>query len=128
VKTRLIRGMAGLKPRAKTLVELADGAAFYARPRPLPLNAGAQKALADGGAATVATLIPELESHADWTAAALEAWARAAAEARGQKLGQVAQPLRAAVVGSTASPPLFEAMEILGKAECLGRLQDIVKH
>jgi len=127
VKTRLIKGMAGVKPRAKTLVELADAAAFYARPRPLPLDAGAQKALADGGIAAIAALLPELEKHADWTGPALEAWARATAEARAQKLGQVAQPLRAAIVGSTASPPLFEALEILGKAECLGRLQDVVK-
>jgi glutamyl-tRNA synthetase len=123
---RLMQGMAGLKPRAKTLVELAEISAFYVRQRPIPIDAQARKILTEGGAKTLADLIPQLGSHTDWTAAALEAWARTAAEAQGQKLGQVAQPLRAALVGAVASPPLFEAMEILGAPECLGRLQDAI--
>ncbi|TAL00859.1 MAG: glutamate--tRNA ligase [Rhodospirillaceae bacterium] len=123
--TRLVRGMPGLKTRAKTLVELAEIAMFYVRPRPIPLDTAARKSLADGGLEAIAAVLPSLETHGDWSAAALEAWARTTAESRGQKLGQVAQPLRAAVVGSTVSPPLFEAMEILGQPECLGRLKDV---
>jgi glutamyl-tRNA synthetase len=49
---------------------------------------------------------------------------RSFAETRGVKLGQVAQPLRAALTGSTASPPIFEVMVVLGRAESLGRLAD----
>jgi glutamyl-tRNA synthetase len=116
--------MDGLKPRAKTLVELAHGAAFYVRPRPIPIDAQAQKILTEGGAAMLRAILPALEGQTDWTSAPLEAWARAAAESQGQKLGQIAQPLRAAIVGAVASPPLFEAMAILGKAECIARLQD----
>jgi glutamyl-tRNA synthetase len=41
------------------------------------------------------------------------------------KLGQIAQPLRAALTGSTTSPGIFEVMEILGRSECLGRLADV---
>jgi glutamyl-tRNA synthetase len=124
---RLRKAMPGLKPRAKTLAELADGAAFYVRPRPIPIDAAARKILDDGGAETIRAIFPALEAQTDWSAAALEAWARTTAEARGQKLGQVAQPLRAAIVGAVASPPLFEAMEILGTHECLGRLRDAAK-
>ena len=43
------------------------------------------------------------------------------------KLGQVAQPLRAALTGSTTSPGLFEVMAVLGRAEALARLADAVE-
>ena len=66
----------------------------------------------------MARALPALEAT-DWTGKALEAAARAFADAEGLKLGQVAQPLRAALTGKAASPPLFEMMEVLGKQESL---------
>ncbi len=119
----LQRGMPGLKSRAKTLIELADSALFYVRPRPIPVDEKARKAVDDGRAilAQAAALFAGLGA---WTAHDLEACARTLAETSGQKLGLVAQPLRAAVVGSTVSPPLFEVMEILGRDETLARIQD----
>jgi glutamyl-tRNA synthetase len=124
VTTRLLRAMPGLKPRAKTLVDLAESAAFLVHPRPIPLDDKARKALAADGDAIAATL-PTLAALSPWTAATLEAWARDTAERGGRKLGQIAQPLRAAIVGSTVSPPLFEVMEALGREECLARLRDV---
>jgi len=125
-RARLVKGMPGLKQRAKTLIELADSAAFYARRRPLALDDKAKAVLAEGGAAFLAEALPALTRHAEWTAAALEAWARATAEAKGLKLGQVAQPIRVALSGSTVSPPVFEVMEILGRDESLARIADAV--
>ena len=52
----------------------------------------------------------------------MEATLREFADGRGLKLGAVAQPLRAVLTGSTASPGLFEVMAVLGRAECLDRL------
>jgi glutamyl-tRNA synthetase len=46
------------------------------------------------------------------------------AEAEGLKFGDIAQPLRAAVTGSTVSPPIFEVLEILGPEEGLARIND----
>jgi glutamyl-tRNA synthetase len=123
-RRRLLAGMAGLKERAKTLLELAESAAFYVRPRPLALDDKALKQVAGDGAGTLAMLHDRLAHLEPWTREALEADARAAAEAHGLKLGKVAQPLRAAVTGSTVSPPIFEVMEILGRAETLARLED----
>jgi glutamyl-tRNA synthetase len=60
----------------------------------------------------------------DWSAIHLEEQARALAEQSALKLGQVAQPLRAAVTGSSQSPGLFEVMETLGRNETLGRIDD----
>ncbi len=123
---RLTRGMAGLKQRAKSLIELADSATFYARKRPLAIDDKARAILADGGKAFLAEALPAFEAQGSWTAHDLEAWARTISEAKGLKLGQVAQPIRVALSGSTVSPPVFEVMEILGKDESLARIKDVV--
>ena len=69
----------------------------------------------------LANVIPTL-SATDWTGPALEEAARSFAAAQGLKLGQVAQPLRAALTGKATSPPLFEMMALLGRDESLVRL------
>jgi glutamyl-tRNA synthetase len=62
----------------------------------------------------------------EWTAAALEAATRSYAQEVGIKLGDVAQPLRAALTGQTTSPPIFEVAEIFGRTESLARIKDIL--
>ncbi|MGE0733332.1 MAG: glutamate--tRNA ligase [Alphaproteobacteria bacterium] len=121
---RIRRGMQGLKERTKTLIELAETGAFYARRRPIPINDKARKLLSDDAVAMLRRLLDRLRAVEPWTQASLDAAVRACAEAEGRKLGDVAQPLRAAVTGSNISPSMFEVMEILGKNESLGRLQD----
>jgi glutamyl-tRNA synthetase len=123
-RARLLAGMAGLKQRARTLVELADQAAFYARPRKLALDAKAAALVAGDGRPRLTALRAALAAAPDWTDAALEALIRAHAEGARLKLGDAAQPLRAALTGSTQSPPIFEVMRILGRDETLGRLDD----
>ena len=68
-----------------------------------------------------------LAAVADWETTGLEAAMRELSEARGLKLGKVAQPLRAAVTGSTTSPGLFEVLEVLGRGESLGRIDDVLE-
>jgi glutamyl-tRNA synthetase len=126
LRDRLGRGMSGLKPRAKTLVELAEAGAFYVRPRPLPITDAARKLLGPEAQARLAGLRPVLEAVADWQAPAIEAAVREAATQGSMKLGDLAQPLRAALTGQTASPPIFEAMDVLGRTETLARLADAV--
>jgi len=124
-RERLERAMPGLKPRAKTLADLAEIARFYVEPRPIPIDPKA-KALLDGEARRrLADLAPAL-AGAEWSPAALEEAARRFAETQGIKLGAVAQPLRAALSGSTASPPIFEVMAVLGREEALARLADAI--
>ncbi len=121
---RLERGMAGLKARAKTLNELAENGAFYAAARPLSLTDKAAKLLSDQAVDILRSLLACLEDAEDWSEAALEGLVRDFAEAEALKLGQVAQPLRAALTGSTTSPGIFEVMAVLGRAESLARLGD----
>jgi glutamyl-tRNA synthetase len=126
-KDLLRKAMPGLKSRAKTLKELAESAAFYVQARPLPLDEKAKKLLSDEGKALLGEFAKILEGLNNFAAAAIEAAARDFATAKGKKLGDVAQPFRAAVSGKSVSPPIFEAAELLGKAETLGRIQDALK-
>ena len=119
----LLAAMPGLKERARTLVELWDGASFLFACRPLALDDKAA-ALVAGGRDHVRALVPALEGVADWSAAAIEQAVRAYAEASDAKLGQVAQPLRAALTGRSVSPGVFDVAAVLGRDESLARLRD----
>jgi len=121
---RLSAGMAGLKPRATTLAELAERATFYVAARPLRLSDKAARLLDSAARARLEDVAQALAGVADWQPATLEQVVRARAEALGVKLGQLAQPLRAALTGSDASPGLFEVMAVLGRDEVLGRIGD----
>jgi len=121
-KWRLRAALPGLKPRAKTIAELAEVAHFYVAARPIPIDQKAAKLIAESKPLLQA--IAETLGASEWNSAALEEVVRRFAEAQGSKLGTVAQPIRAALTGSTASPPLFEVMAILGREEGLGRLAD----
>lgn len=127
-KDLLRAGMEGLKARAKTILELADLAAFYVRPRPLPFDDKALKLLDTDGKAVLADLMTRLGAQSPFTREALEDLVRVYAEEKALKLGKVAQPLRAALSGSTVSPPIFEVMELLGRDASLARLQDALNH
>jgi glutamyl-tRNA synthetase len=121
-ESRLLSAMPLLKERAKTLLELIAGAEFLFADGPQALDEAAAKLLTPETRARLAQTLPALEAT-DWTGPALEAAARAFAEQNGLKLGQVAQPLRAALTGKTQSPPLFEMLALLGRAESLTRLR-----
>ncbi|MCW8915805.1 MAG: glutamate--tRNA ligase [Magnetovibrio sp.] len=123
-KDRILRGMPGLKDRAKNTLELADNAVFYAKSRPLEMNEKASKLVSGNGAEILQQTITKFTEEENWQSDALQDLTKAYAEQAELKLGKVAQPLRAALTGSNISPSIFEVMEVLGKEESLGRLQD----
>jgi glutamyl-tRNA synthetase len=125
LRAKFLAAMPGLKERAKTLVELLDSAYYLYAQRPLHLDEKASSLLKDGRE-RLAGLAPKLEAAPEWSAAAVEAVVRAHAEAIEAKLGQVAQPLRAALTGRATSPGLFDVMAVLGRSESLARLRDQV--
>ncbi len=120
-RQRLTSAMRGLKERAKTLIELVEAADFLYTDGPRSLDATAEKLLPSESRSILAKVIPAL-TQTDWSGPALETAARNFATAEGLKLGQVAQPLRAALTGKGTSPPLFEMMSVLGREEALNRL------
>lgn len=125
LKANFLKAMPGLKERAKTLIELVDSAYYLYATLPLNFEPKAEALLADGGRERIAKLVPPLEALTEWTTASTDAAVRAFAEAEGLKLGQAAQPLRAALTGRATSPGLFDVMEVLGKDECIARLKAV---
>lgn len=123
-RAQLLTAMQGLKDRAKTLVELADGAKFIFAKRPLVFDEKAASLLNDEGREVLKAALPHLESVSEWTVDALDAAVRAHAETVGLKLGKVAQPLRAALTGRATSPGVFDVLFVLGREESLARIKD----
>ena len=124
---RLKQGFAGLRERAKNLVELMNSAGFLVAGRPLPVEEKAARILENGGREILAEILPVLTSHEDWSHDSLHAAVRSFSEQAGVKLGKIAQPLRAALTGSTVSPGIFDVMQVLGREESLARIKDACK-
>jgi len=121
---RIAAAMPHLTPRAKDLNELADGALFLFRPRPLEMDEKAA-ALLEGGARQLLALVHQALSGLDsWSGEATEQAVREVSESQGVKLGQVAQPLRAALTGRATSPGIFDVLVLLGRDESLARIGD----
>jgi glutamyl-tRNA synthetase len=118
----LARVVMTLRERAKTLNELADLSLFYFK-RPEYTDPARDKLFTTDGARRLDVLIPRLEAVTDFTAATLEHTYRELAAELGVKLGDIAQLTRFAVTGRTASPPLFDVLELLGQPESLARLR-----
>ncbi len=114
--------MPQLKERAKTIVELADAAAFLAHPLPLPMQPKALALLTPEAKLLLRDVGPAL-AESDFTITGLDAALRAFADATGRKLGQVAQPLRAALTGSNVSPGIDATLAALGRDEALARIE-----
>lgn len=114
--------MPALKERAKTLLDLAASAAFLTRSVPLPMDAKATAILTDEAREMLREIAADL-TGTDFTVPALDTALRAFAERTGRKLGQVAQPLRAALTGGTVSPGIDATLAALGRDEALSRIR-----
>jgi glutamyl-tRNA synthetase len=121
-RTRLVAAMPTLKERAKTLVELAAAAEFLFTDGARTLDEAAEKVLTAEARRLNGEFLARIWAS-PWEAPALEERARAFADAMGLKLGQVAQPLRAAVTGRTTSPPIFAMLEALEREESVARIK-----
>jgi glutamyl-tRNA synthetase len=120
----LEKAMPALKPRAKTLHELAEGSAFLFKTVPLDMDERAASLLEGGASDLLAHVHQALSGLEEWTAESTEGAVRRVSEDAGVKLGQVAQPLRAALTGRATSPGIFDVLVLLGREESLARVGD----
>jgi len=118
----LTKAMPVLKTRAKNLDELAEGAGFLFAKRPLEMTEKAAKLLDDDGRARLSSISNALSAENDWTMEALEATTKALAEELDLGFGKLAQPMRAALTGTTTSPGIFDVLVLLGRDESLARI------
>ncbi len=124
LEAKFLAAMPGLKERAKTLIELLDSAFYLYAQRPLQLDDKAKSLLDEAARQRLPQIAAKLAAVDDWSPAPLETAVRAYVEESGLKLGQAAQPLRAALTGRAMSPGLFDVMAVLGREETLARLAD----
>jgi glutamyl-tRNA synthetase len=124
LREQWLKAMPSLKERAKTLIDLIDGAHFLFADRPIPLDDKAQAVLSPEARQLLRNLEGELGRIEPWSTEETERAVRTFAERNGMKLGSIAQPLRAALTGRTTSPGIFEVLAVLGKAESLARVAD----
>ena len=118
----LTKAMPVLKMRAKNLDELAEGAGFLFAKRPLEMTDKAAKFLDDDGRARLRLISNALSGENDWTMEALEATTKSLAEELDLGFGKLAQPMRAALTGTTTSPGIYDVLVLLGRDESLARL------
>lgn len=125
----LIRAMDTLKPRAKTLVDLADQAEYLMLSRPIEISAKARKAFKNDALSHISALILKLEAVEDtyWNAEVLQNIIADYASDNNIGFGKIGQPVRAALTGGAPSPDLAWVLDLLGKTETLGRLSDVIE-
>lgn len=123
-ETQLFETMDQLKERAKTLPEIIEMARYFLKERPLDMDQRALDLLDTVSRGMLNRLTSRLQ-HVSWSADNLEIEIRAFAEDEGQKLGKVAQPLRAALCGRGVSPSVFDMMVTLGRDETIARILDV---
>lgn len=117
-----------LKMRSRTLVEMAEGALFYFQDEFPYEEKGDRKFLKPNILGHLQDIRERLKRTEDFSIKGLEDVFRVFLEEQQVKLGKIAQPIRVALTGRTASPGLFEVMEILGKEKVLARLDKAVTH
>ncbi len=121
---RLLTAMPLIKPRATTLVDVAEGVDYFFREPPEMEDKARRKFLVPERAAGLRDLAAVVEDVTPFDRAALEARVGAWLEEKGLAMKDVAQPARVAMTGRTRSPGLYEVMEVLGREVTLDRLRE----
>jgi glutamyl-tRNA synthetase len=119
----LRQAIPGVRERARTLVDAAHDLDFYFREPPEPDEKAVSKFITAESKPRLLALAGLFEAQTSWTPEPLEAAFRAWVEAQGLQLKDVAQPLRVAVTGRSASPPIFDVLAVLGRERSLARLR-----
>ena len=123
-RMRLSDAIPSLKPRAKTMNQLVENSLFYFFKRPISISNKALHLIKEDGGIHLSELLIRLGDVSEWDQQTLESVIRVYGDSHSVKLGVIAQPLRAALTGSTVSPSIFEVMVTLGREETLARLRD----
>jgi len=125
---RLTKGMKGLKSRVKTISELIDFSSFYFYTRPIEFDKKASLILDSDAKFRIKHLSFKFKNVSPWTEDSIEHAIKDFAKQENIKLAKIAQPLRAALTGTTVSPSIFEVAAVLGKQETMGRIKDIINN
>jgi glutamyl-tRNA synthetase len=117
-----------LRERAKTLVDLAQSAAYFYQDFDHFDETAANKNLTAVAQQPLMHLRAKLAALDTWSAAAIHAVVEAGATELGLGMGKVAQPLRVAVTGSTMSPSIDITVYLIGKTRVLARIDRALEY
>lgn len=125
ISQKILKGMDSLKLRAHTLKELADQALIYIKIIS-PMDVKSQEIISKIDADYTNNILHIFKNLTDYNQISLrEAFENFATE-KNLKIAFIMQSLRALLLGTFASPNIFEVIEILGKDECITRLKTII--
>jgi glutamyl-tRNA synthetase len=116
-----------LQERAKTLVELVDSARYYLTDDIALDEKTTKKFLTREIAQPLTSLIERLSTLNDFSESAIEREFAIVLSEHGLSMGQLAQPVRAALTGSTVSPGIHDVIAVLGKERTLRRLRSALQ-
>ena len=117
-----------LQERARTLVEMAEGAEFYYKSDFAYETAAADKFLKPESAAHLQALAGRLDQLAIYDQRGIETVFKEFCTDLGIKMGQIGPVVRVAMCGVTTSPGIYEVLEVLGKDETMKRLARAVEY
>ncbi|NPA71951.1 MAG: glutamate--tRNA ligase, partial [Gammaproteobacteria bacterium] len=112
-----------LRDRAKTLIEMAEGAVYFYQDFETFDAGAAKKHLRPVAEEALRLLLEKLEALESWTAEAIHAEINATAEALELGMGKVGMPLRVAITGGGQSPAIDATAELIGKPRCIARIK-----
>ena len=112
-----------LQERAKTMLEMADGAIFYYCDDFVYDAAAAEKHATPAALSLLGLLVERLEKLPDYDHQALELLFKGFCEEQGIKFGQIGPVVRIALSGGTVSPGIYEVIEVLGRDRTIARLR-----
>ena len=115
--------LADLRPRAKTLLEMAEASLFYFQDDVVYDEEAVRQYLTPEFADSLGAIAEGLAGVGDYSPRGIEEFLRKIAEERATKLKHIAQPLRVALTGKTVSPGIDEVMVTLGKDRVIKRLR-----
>ena len=119
----LARMVSTLRERARTLVELVDLGAYYLSDQVVLDPKASAKFLKPENRALLLDLAERLSGVEPWDAASVQRVFEGVMAERNLALGKIAQPVRVAITGGTASPGIFEVLDVVGRERSVERLR-----
>jgi len=121
-----------VKARSRTILHVAEQVAVRLDPARATLDAKGEALLRKMGPSFarnlgLAAAALERNDAAEWNADRLLETLKKLAESEAVKLGDIMQPVRVALTGSTVSEPVNELLAVVGREQSLRRLQEVTR-
>jgi len=124
----LIEIVDALRERAQTIEEMAEMSHYFFHDFDEYEEGAAKKHLRLVAMPMLEDLLAGLQKLTNWYPAAIHGVIIATAESHGVKLGKIAQPLRVAVSGTAATPPIDKTVALIGRAKTLDRIERALRY